>query len=38
MNYLVDTTSLVKLVPDANWKAEANDRIENLRKSDITLK
>ena len=38
VNYLVDTTSLVKLVPDVNWKTEANVRIENFRKSDITLK
>ena len=38
VDYLVDTTSLTKLIPNDDWKTEATNRIEQLRKGDITLK
>ena len=37
-SYRVDTCSLIKLVDNTNWKAEANARIEEIRKNDIAIK
>ncbi|XP_060607339.1 anti-sigma-I factor RsgI6-like [Ruditapes philippinarum] len=37
VNYLVDHTSLQVVPENANWRTEANARIEELRKSDITV-
>lgn len=38
VDYLVDMASLVQLSDNANWRDEANARIDALRKNDITLK
>ena len=38
VEFLVDTTSLTKITPNENWKKEAEARIEQQRKGDITLK
>lgn len=35
VSFYFDHTSLKELPTDANWEAEANERIENIRKSNI---
>lgn len=37
VNYLVDSASFQLLPSDANWKSEANTRIDNIRKAPITV-
>ncbi|XP_060079695.1 uncharacterized protein LOC132559101 [Ylistrum balloti] len=37
VNYLVDSASFKLLPYDANWKSEANARINNIRKAPITI-
>ena len=34
----MDSASLKEIIPNPNWKEEANSRIEQIRKADITLK
>ena len=38
VDYLVDTASLMSFCLSSNWKAEAEERIELLRKNDVTIK
>lgn len=38
VNYLVDHTSLQMVPEPANWRTEANARIEQIRKANITVK
>ena len=38
VDYLVDTASLTSFCLSSNWKAEAEERIELLRKNDVTIK
>ena len=38
VNYLMDSASLKEIIPNANWKQEANTRIENIRKRDIRIR
>ena len=38
VNYLVDTASLTVVQTNPNWEEEANQRIEEIRKQDITVK
>ena len=38
VDYFVDTASLVELPDRPEWRAEAEERIENIRKNDVTLK
>ncbi|OWF48073.1 uncharacterized protein LOC110453569 [Mizuhopecten yessoensis] len=38
VNYLVDGASFKELIPNNNWKSEAQTRIEHLRKADVHLK
>ncbi|XP_069135374.1 uncharacterized protein [Argopecten irradians] len=37
VNYLVDGASFQELVPDTNWKSEAQNRIEQIRKNDVHI-
>ncbi|OWF42294.1 uncharacterized protein LOC110461355 [Mizuhopecten yessoensis] len=37
VNYLIDSASFKVLPYDANWKAEANSRINSIRKAPITV-
>ena len=37
VNYLADHASLQLVPENANWRSEADARIEQLRKSDITV-
>lgn len=37
VNYLIDSASLTEIVPNTNWKEEADNRIEQIRKSDLTI-
>ena len=38
VDYLIDTASLVKLLPNPDWKVEAEQRIAQIRQEDITVK
>ena len=38
VDYLVDTASLTAFSLSPTWKDEANQRIEDIRKNDITIK
>ena len=38
LNYLVDEAYLGKIYKDPNWKARADERIEQIRKGPITIK
>ncbi|XP_033748944.1 anti-sigma-I factor RsgI6-like [Pecten maximus] len=38
VNYLVDGASFQELVLDTNWKSEALNRIEQMRKNDVHIK
>ncbi len=38
VNYVVDEFSMVQIVESDTWVDEANERIDQLRKSDVTFK
>ena len=38
VDYLVDTASLTSFCLSPTWKEEANERIEQIRKNDVTIK
>lgn len=38
VDYLVDDASLTAFYYNPDWKAEANDRINQIRKNDVTIK
>ena len=37
VNYLVDQATFTEIIPNLNWKEEANARIEQIRKADLTF-
>ena len=38
VHYLIDSASLKEIVPNPNWRQEADARIENIRKRDIHIR
>ena len=38
INFLIDTASLMQVLRNPNWEEEANQRIEEIRKEDVTIK
>ena len=38
IEYLMDEATITKVVDDPDWKIKANQRIEQLRKDDVTIK
>ena len=38
IDFLIDDASLTQIQPDSNWETEANQRIEQLRKNNFTLR
>lgn len=37
-NYLLDDATLQEITPNTNWKAEAQARIEKIRKAPLNIK
>ena len=38
MEYIVDTASMTEITLDTDWKEQANQRIDNIRKNNVQLK